>query len=101
MNGKHSLTDGRRSSPGGTGRPHGDGSEAVKGLNRCQPRHPRVAPWEGLADRSTLPGVIDELRAAVEALSRGDTGPFVALIDDDSEWRGVASGRLWWKHEPS
>jgi len=45
--------------------------------------------------------VIDELRAAVEALSRGDSEPFVALIDDDSEWRGVASGRLWWKQEPS
>jgi ketosteroid isomerase-like protein len=45
--------------------------------------------------------VIDELRAAVEALNRGDSEPFVALIDDDNEWRGVASGWLWWKHEPS
>lgn len=57
--------------------------------------------WKVSKDRSTLNSVIDELRAAVEALSRGVCEPFVALIDDDSEWRGVASGRLWWKHEPS
>ncbi len=61
----------------------------------------RPRRWQVFIARSTLAGVIDELRAAVEALGRGDTGPFVALIDDDGEWRGVASGRLWWKHEPS
>jgi ketosteroid isomerase-like protein len=45
--------------------------------------------------------VIDELRAAVEALDRGDVEPFVALLDENSEWRGITRGRLWWKHTPS
>jgi hypothetical protein len=44
--------------------------------------------------------VIDELRAAVEALSRGDPEPFVALIGADSEWRGQVHGHLWWKRTP-
>jgi hypothetical protein len=46
-------------------------------------------------------GVIDELRAAVDAFNRGDPEPFVALIDEDSEWRGISRGHLWWKHAPS
>lgn len=45
--------------------------------------------------------VIDELRAAVEALNRGDIAPFVALIDKNNEWRGIPHGHLWWKHAPS
>jgi hypothetical protein len=45
--------------------------------------------------------VIDELRIAVDALNAGDPEPFVALIDEDSEWRGIASGHLWWKQTPS
>jgi hypothetical protein len=45
--------------------------------------------------------VIDELRVAVEALNRGDVEPFVTLIDENSEWRGIASGHLWWKRQPS
>ena len=45
--------------------------------------------------------VIDRLRSAAEALNRGDPEPFAALIADDNEWRGVPSGRLWWKHAPS
>ena len=45
--------------------------------------------------------MIDRLRAAAEALNRGDPEPFVALIADDSEWRGVAHGSLWWKQAPS
>jgi ketosteroid isomerase-like protein len=45
--------------------------------------------------------VIDELRAAVDAFNRGDPEPFVALIDEDSEWRGISRGHLWWKHAPS
>jgi ketosteroid isomerase-like protein len=49
----------------------------------------------------TIAAVIDELRVAVEALSQGDLEPFVALIDENSEWRGIASGRLWWKQQPS
>jgi ketosteroid isomerase-like protein len=45
--------------------------------------------------------VIDRLRAAAEALNRGDPEPFVALIADDSEWRGIARGSLWKKQTPS
>jgi ketosteroid isomerase-like protein len=41
--------------------------------------------------------MIDRLRTAAEALNQGDVEPFVALIADDSEWRGVTSGHLWWK----
>jgi len=45
--------------------------------------------------------VIDELRAAVDAFNKGDAGPFLALMDEDSEWRGITRGHLWWKHAPS
>jgi hypothetical protein len=45
--------------------------------------------------------VIDQLRAAAVALNEGDPGPFAALMADDSEWRGVSSGRLWWRHTPA
>jgi len=41
--------------------------------------------------------MIDRLRAAAEALNEGDVEPFVALMAEDSEWRGVTSGHLWWK----
>jgi ketosteroid isomerase-like protein len=41
--------------------------------------------------------VIDRLRAAAEALNEGDVEPFVALIAEDGEWRGVTTGHLWWK----
>lgn len=44
--------------------------------------------------------MIDELRAAAEALNNGDPEPFAALIADENEWRGVAHGHLWWKHMP-
>jgi hypothetical protein len=44
--------------------------------------------------------VIDEFRAAVEALNLGNAEPFLALIDHDCEWRGVTSGHLWWKRTP-
>jgi hypothetical protein len=44
--------------------------------------------------------VIEQLRAAAEALNRGDPGPFVSLLADENEWRGVSRGRLWWKHTP-
>jgi ketosteroid isomerase-like protein len=50
---------------------------------------------------SIIRRVIDELRAAAEALNRGDPGPFAALIADDCEWRGVSDGHLWWKRTPS
>jgi ketosteroid isomerase-like protein len=45
--------------------------------------------------------MIDQLRAAAEALNAGDPAPFVSLLADDAEWRGVPSGHLWWKHAPS
>jgi ketosteroid isomerase-like protein len=45
--------------------------------------------------------MIDRLRAAAEALNEGDVEPFVALIAEDSEWRGVTSGHLWWKQTPA
>ena len=45
--------------------------------------------------------MIDELRTAAEALNQGDPKPFAALMADDSEWRGVAHGHLWWKHTPA
>jgi ketosteroid isomerase-like protein len=45
--------------------------------------------------------VIEELRAAAEALEGGDPGPFASLFADDAEWRGVPHGHLWWKHTPS
>ncbi len=45
--------------------------------------------------------MIEKLRAAAEALSRGDVDPFASLFAEDAEWRGVTSGHLWWKHAPS
>jgi hypothetical protein len=45
--------------------------------------------------------VIDQLRAAAEALNHGDTEPFVSLFAEGTEWRGVTNGHLWWKHTPS
>jgi ketosteroid isomerase-like protein len=45
--------------------------------------------------------VIDEMRAAVDAFNKGDVEPFVALIAENSEWRGITRGHLWWKHAPS
>lgn len=45
--------------------------------------------------------MLDELRAAAEALNRGDPEPFASLFADDAEWRGVSHGHLWWKRTPS
>jgi ketosteroid isomerase-like protein len=45
--------------------------------------------------------MIDQLRAAAEALGRGDPEPFASLMAEGSEWRGVSHGRLWWKQTPS
>jgi ketosteroid isomerase-like protein len=46
-------------------------------------------------------GVIDQLRAAAEALNRGDPEPFASLFADDAEWRGISHGFLWWKRTPT
>jgi hypothetical protein len=45
--------------------------------------------------------VIDQLRAAADALSLGDPGPFAAMFADTAEWRGVSHGHLWWRQTPS
>jgi ketosteroid isomerase-like protein len=45
--------------------------------------------------------MIDQLRAAAEALNQGDPEPFASLIGDDNEWRGVSHGHLWWKRTPA
>src|SRR5262249_24292204 len=45
--------------------------------------------------------VIEQLRAAVEALNDGDAGPFASLFAEDAEWRGVSRGHLWWRDTPS
>ena len=45
--------------------------------------------------------MIDELRLAVDALNEGNAEPFIALIDESSEWRGITSGHLWWRQAPS
>ena len=45
--------------------------------------------------------MVDQLRAASDALNEGNPEPFAALMADDSEWRGVSHGRLWWKHTPA
>jgi hypothetical protein len=42
--------------------------------------------------------VIDKLRAAAHAINMGDPHPFASLLADDSEWRGVWYGLLWWKY---
>lgn len=55
----------------------------------------------GAGRRAYDRAVIGKLRVAVEALNRGDVEPFVALVDESSEWRGVASGHMWWKEQPS
>jgi ketosteroid isomerase-like protein len=45
--------------------------------------------------------VIDELRAAAEALNRGDPAPFASLFAEGAEWRGISHGHLWWKRTPA
>jgi hypothetical protein len=45
--------------------------------------------------------VIDQLRAAAEALSNGDPEPFASLLAENAEWRGISRGHLWWKQTPS
>jgi ketosteroid isomerase-like protein len=44
--------------------------------------------------------VIDRLRAAAAALNERDPEPFARLMADDSEWRGVSRGHLWWRRTP-
>jgi serine/threonine protein kinase len=75
------------------------GRPRVATRNRPAP-HPERA-LEPTAGRCHDPSMIDELRAAADALNRGDPGPFAQLIADECEWRGVPHGHLWWKRTPS
>jgi len=45
--------------------------------------------------------VIDQLRAAAEALNRGNPEPSASLFAEDAEWRGISRGHLWWKRTPA
>jgi ketosteroid isomerase-like protein len=45
--------------------------------------------------------MIDQLQAAADALNEGNPEPFASLLADDSEWRGVSHGHLWWKQTPA
>jgi len=45
--------------------------------------------------------MIKQLRMAADALNRGDSRPFASLFADESQWRGVSGGLLWWKHTPA
>jgi ketosteroid isomerase-like protein len=45
--------------------------------------------------------LIEELQAAAEALNAGDPVPFASLMAEDSVWRGVPQGHLWWKFTPA
>jgi hypothetical protein len=45
--------------------------------------------------------MLNELRAAAEALNQGDPEPFASLFVADAEWHGISHGHLWWKRAPS
>lgn len=43
----------------------------------------------------------ERTQAAFDAAIAGDVDALVSLFDASLEWRGVTSGRLWWKRTPS
>ena len=45
--------------------------------------------------------LLDVIRKAYDALSQGDEGPLVALMDTDVEWRGRRSPARFWRPPPS
>jgi hypothetical protein len=45
--------------------------------------------------------MVEELRAAAEALQQGEPEPFASLMAEDAEWRGISRGHLWWKDTQS
>jgi ketosteroid isomerase-like protein len=45
--------------------------------------------------------MVEQLQEAAHALGRGDPEPFVSLMAEDAEWRGIPRGHLWWKDTPS
>jgi len=65
------------------------------------PARPAGALRLGACARCDDEAVIDQLRTAVEALNQGDPEPYASLFADESEWRGVSHGMLWWKRTPS
>jgi hypothetical protein len=72
--------------------------ERLGGPDLKQSEERRLVALFGLRHTST---VIDQLRAAAEALNRGDSEPFASPFADEAEWRGPSRGNLWWKHAPS
>jgi len=45
--------------------------------------------------------ISEQLQRAFDSAVTGDVEPLVSLMDSDMEWRGITSGRLWWKRTPS
>jgi hypothetical protein len=43
----------------------------------------------------------ESIRTAYEALAERNVEPFVALLDDELEWRGRRSGWRIWRPQPS
>jgi ketosteroid isomerase-like protein len=43
----------------------------------------------------------DTIRAAYDALGRGDVEPLVFLMDENMEWRGHRRGWRFWRPAPS
>lgn len=41
------------------------------------------------------------IRAAYEALNRGDPEPLAGLFNHDTVWRGIERGFLWWRQAPT
>lgn len=44
--------------------------------------------------------MIANLRAAADALAKGDPELFASLFAEGAEWRGLSRGHLWWKQTP-
>ncbi len=44
---------------------------------------------------------IDAIRAAYDALGRGDVEPLVSLMDEEMEWRGRPRRWRFWRPPPS
>src|SRR5262249_33741036 len=61
----------------------------------------RTATRPFSSGRAILRPVIDELRAAADALNRGDPEPFVSLFAENAEGPGPAQGHRWWHDTPS
>jgi len=67
----------------------------------CPNRRAALARAVAVRDNPVMDEVLPGLNAALEAMSRGDVEPAVALLDPDVNWRGRPSGHLCWRHMPS